>query len=149
MSDTGTEQVKEVQPQAAEKPQPVEKPQDDLIKIAKKQLFFQRISAIAIIIMMLCVVFAVMRIVPQVETTLSHVNDVALKAQDSLAKVDEMTDGLVKTTGNLNKLVDDNAVELTNAVKSISEIDFEGLNNAITDLQGAVGPISNFFGKFR
>ncbi|MCR5558224.1 MAG: hypothetical protein K6F75_11800 [Butyrivibrio sp.] len=143
MSETGTEQVKEeVLSKAATQ-------QDELIKIAKKQLFFQRLSAICIAIMMLSVVFAVMKILPQIETTLSHVNDVAVKAQDSLAQVDVMTDELVKTTANLNKLVDDNAEELTNAVKSISEIDFEGLNKAITDLQGAVGPVSSFFGRFR
>ena len=143
MSETGTEQVKEeVLSQAATQ-------QDYLIQIAKKQLFFQRIMAICFVIMMLSVVIAVIRIVPQVEATLTHVNNVALKAQDSLTQADEMIDGLMKTTANLDQLVDDNAEDLTNAVKAISEIDFDGLNKAITDLQGAVGPISNFFGRFR
>ncbi len=140
MSETGTEQVKEVETAQA--------PQDELLKIARKQLFFQRISAVCMVVVTLAVVFAVIRVVPQVETTLNHINNVALKAQDSLAQVDDMTDGLIKASENLNKLVDDNAEELTNAVRQISEIDFEGLNKAITDLQGAVGPISNFFGRF-
>ena len=60
MSKTGTEQVKsDVQQQ----------------EIARKQLFYQRISAVCMIVMALCVLFAVLKIVPQVETTLSHIND--------------------------------------------------------------------------
>ena len=74
--------------------------------------------------------------------------DTAIKAQASLVKVDEMTEGLNEASKNLNKLVDENAEIMTDAVKSISEIDFEGLNQAITDLQGAVGPLANFFGRF-
>ena len=147
MSETGTEQVKEVE--TAQAPQIQQSPQDELLKIARKQLFFQRISAVCMVVVTLVVVLAVIRVVPQVETTLNHINNVALKAEDSLAQVDDMTDGLTKASENLNKLVDDNAEELTNAVKQISEVDFDGLNKAITDLQGAVGPISNFFGKFK
>jgi predicted PurR-regulated permease PerM len=112
MSETGTEQVKEVETAQA--------PQDELLKIARKQLFFQRISAVCMVVVTLAVVFAVIRVVPQVETTLNHINNVALKAQDSLAQVDDMTDGLIKASENLNKLVDDNAEELTNAVRQIS-----------------------------
>ena len=133
MSETGTEQVKsDVQQQ----------------EIARKQLFYQRISAVCMIVMALCVLFAVLKIVPQVETTLSHINDTAIKAQASLVKVDEMTEGLNEASKNLNKLVDENAEIMTDAMKSISEIDFEGLNKALTDLQGAVGPLANFFGRF-
>ena len=143
MSETGTEQVKETTI-----PQTMQTPQDELLKIAKKQLFFQRISAICMIVIALTVVFAVIKVVPQVEATLTHINNVALKAQDSLVQVDNMTDGLTKASENLNKLVDDNAQDLTDAVKNISEIDFDGLNKAITDLQGAVGPLANFFGRF-
>lgn len=125
-----------------------EKP-DDLVKIAKKQLFFQRISACCMIVIALCVLFAVMKVVPMVQTTLEHINDTAIKAQESLVQVDEMTAGLNEASKNLNKLVDENAEVMTDAVKSISEIDFEGLNQAITDLQGAVGPLANFFGRFK
>ena len=125
-----------------------EKP-DDLVKIAKKQLFFQRISACCMIVIALCVLFAVMKVVPMVQTTLEHINDTAIKAQESLVQVDEMTAGLNEASKNLNKLVDENAEVMTDAVKSISEIDFEGLNQAITDLQDAVGPLANFFGRFK
>ncbi len=125
-----------------------EKP-DDLVKIAKKQLFFQRISACCMIVIALCVLFAVIKVVPMVQTTLEHINDTAIKAQESLVQVDEMTAGLNEASKNLNKLVDENAEVMTDAVKSISEIDFEGLNQAITDLQGAVGPLANFFGRFK
>ena len=47
----------------------------------------------------------------------------------------------------MNKLVDDNGSNLAAAVKSLSEIDFEGLNKAITDLQDAVGPMASLMKK--
>lgn len=154
MSEADTNQVNnEVQqkeiPTVALEPEALKEKPDDLVRIARKQLFFQRISACCMVVIALCVLFAVLKVVPMVETTLTHINDTAIKAQDTLVQVDEMTAGLNEASKNLNKLVDENAEIMTDAVKSISEIDFEGLNQAITDLQGAVGPLANFFGRFK
>lgn len=154
MSETDTNQIKnEAQqnelPKDTPEPKAFKPKPDELVRIAGKQLFYQRISACCMVVIALCVLFAVLKVVPMVETTLAHINDTAIKAQESLVQVDEMTDGLNEASKNLNKLVDENVEVVTDAVKSISEIDFEGLNQAITDLQGAVGPLANFFGKFK
>ena len=122
---------------------------EELVKIAKKQLLWQRISTSCIALLLVVVITTVSKLIPQVETTLGNYNDVAVKVQESLKEVDEMTDEMVKASENLNKLVDENADELTAAVKSISEIDFEGLNQAITDLKNAVGPLANVLKVFR
>ena len=53
------------------------------------------------------------------------------------------------SAAKFDKLLDSNATEMTEAVKSISEIDFDGLNKAIKDLQDAVGPMATFMNKFR
>ena len=47
----------------------------------------------------------------------------------------------------IKEFVDDNGENLAAAVKSLSEIDFEGLNKAITDLQDAVGPLASLMKK--
>ena len=56
---------------------------------------------------------------------------------------------MTDASNNLNQLVNDNTEPLTQAVNNMAGIDFEGLNQAITDLQGAVGPLANFFGRFK
>lgn len=125
---------------------------DDMLKqlvlIGKKQLFLQRIATGCVAGMLLVMVIAVGIMIPRVTTTLNHINSVAQKAEKSLEQVDSMTETISTSAGNFDKLLKDNGEKLTNAVTSISEIDFEGLNKAITDLQNAVGPMAKFFGKF-
>ncbi|MCR5671477.1 MAG: hypothetical protein K6G10_10765 [Butyrivibrio sp.] len=120
-----------------------------LAKTAKKQLMYQRISAICLIVMALLFAYAVFTIVPQVGTTLGHINDVANSVQSSITGIDTMVEEMTTASKDLNKLVDENAETLTSAVKSLSEIDFEGLNQAIQDLQDAVGPMATFMNRFR
>ncbi|MBR4832096.1 MAG: hypothetical protein IKZ97_05680 [Butyrivibrio sp.] len=117
--------------------------------LTKKQLFYKKISTYCIAGMLALVLISVLVIVPKVSTTLSRINSVAQKAETSLENVDTMTDSILKASENMNKLVDDNGENLAAAVKSLSEVDFEGLNKAITDLQDAVGPMASFMKKFR
>ncbi len=53
------------------------------------------------------------------------------------------------SAANFDKLLSENSKELTESIKEISEIDFDGLNKAIKDLQDAVGPMASFMNKFR
>ena len=121
----------------------------DLIKLIKKQLFYQRIGAACLVGMFLVILVAAVLMVPRVTTTLSHINDVAIKAQESLDKMDAMTADISGSAQNFDKLLDENGQKLTDAVTSISEIDFQGLNDAIKDLQDAVGPMATFMNRFR
>ena len=82
-------------------------------------------------------------------TTLTNINNAAVKAGSSLDDIDTMTEDITTATNNLNELVSNNSVKLTDAVTSLSQIDFEGLNKAITDLQTAVGPMANLMKGFR
>ena len=50
---------------------------------------------------------------------------------------------------SLNGFVTDNAQTLTDAATDISNIDFEGLNGAIRDLQDAVGPFAKMMNRFK
>ena len=60
-----------------------------------------------------------------------------------------MTKGITSATDSLNELVAGNSASLTEAVTSLSRIDFDGLNKAITDLQDAAGPMAALMKRFR
>ncbi len=115
--------------------------------LSKKRLFYQKISTCCIAGMLAVLLICVLIVIPKVSTTLSHINSVATKAETSIESIDKMTDSILKASENMNKLVDDNGENLAAAVKSLSEIDFEGLNKAISDLQDAVGPMAAFMKK--
>ena len=119
----------------------------ELVKLGSKQLFLQRVMTACVAGMFLVLLISVLVVVPKVTTTLSKINSVATKAEKSLENVDAMANSVETSAGNLDKLLDENGEKLTSAVTSISEIDFEGLNKAITDLQSAVGPLAKLFGK--
>ena len=128
----------------------------ELRDLTKKKYILQVISTAFIGGMFVVVLIAVLAIVPRVSATLSHVNDVAVraegalaKAEESLAKVDTMAESMEQASDGLNKLVEENGESLASAIKSMTEVDYEGLNKAITDLQNAVGPMANFMSRFR
>ena len=127
-----------------------------LYKLVKKQLFYQRIATGCIAGVLLVVIIVAAVLIPRINDTIDHVNEtiaqvkvVATNAEKSLENVDVMIDGIIKATDNMNTLVEENAEEITKSTKSMSEIDFDGLNQAIKDLQDAVGPVATFFNKFR
>ncbi|MBO6241043.1 MAG: hypothetical protein J6O61_09495 [Butyrivibrio sp.] len=117
--------------------------------LTKKKLFFQRISTFCVAVMAVCVLVSVLIVIPKVRITLNHINDTAIQAQASLNEANTMISSITKASENLNSLVDENGEGLTNAVKALSEIDFEGLNEAIKDLQDAVGPLASFMSRFK
>lgn len=117
--------------------------------LSKKRLFFQRIATCCLAGVFLTVFTACLIVVPKAMTTLTNINNVAVKAGSSLDDIDTMTEDITTATNNLNELVSNNSVKLTDAVTSLSQIDFEGLNKAITDLQTAVGPMANLMKGFR
>ena len=119
----------------------------ELRDLSKKRLFYQKISTCCMAGMLAVLLICVLIVIPKVSTTLSHINSVATKAETSIESIDKMTDSILKASENMNKLVDDNGENLAAAVKSLSEIDFEGLNKAISDLQDAVGPMAAFMKK--
>ncbi len=121
----------------------------EMLKVDKKHLFWQRLSALAVVATFLVVLIVALILVPQVELTLSNINQVANDAQEAIGNVDTMVFEMTDASKNLNQLVGDNSEALTKAVTDMSNIDFEGLNKAIQDLQDTVGPMASFFNKFR
>lgn len=117
--------------------------------LSKKRLFFQKIATGCMAGLLLVVFLTCIIVVPKAMTTLSHINNVSVKAENSLDEIDVMTKGITSATDSLNELVSGNSASLTEAVTSLSQIDFDGLNQAIRDLQDAAGPMAALMKRFR
>ncbi len=125
----------------------------DLLKqirdMTVKQLFWQRITSCAVVGVFLVLLVAVVIMVPKVTTTLSNIDRVTMDVSGSVGEINTMVGEMTDASSNLNGLVEDNAEKLTEAVNNLAGIDFEGLNQAIQDLQDAVGPMAAFFNRFK
>lgn len=121
----------------------------EMLKVDKKHLFWQRLSALAVVATFLVVLVVAMILVPQVMATLDNINRVAKDAESAVANVDTMVLEMTDASKNLNQLVGDNSEALNEAITNMANVDYDGLNKAIKDLQDTVGPMASFFSKFR
>lgn len=135
----------------------------NLLKKQSKQLFYSRISAISMCVMALVITLVMVIIVPITVDTIEQVNSVLVDAQGIISDaekvieetevavkdVDSMTIEITSAAEGINKLVDDNSSVLNEAMVKISNIDFDSLNKAISDLQSVVEPMANFMNRFR
>ncbi len=125
----------------------------ELIRMQKKEAKHARLTSIftAIILIVFIAIAAV--IVPKAVVTLNEATTTIIQAQKSLANVDEqlegisaMTKSITRTSENLNNMVESNTQAITDAVGSIGKVDFDGLNQAISDLQSTTSKFASFFG---
>lgn len=114
---------------------------EDMKKSNQKNLMYQRISTVLLLIF----VVAVLMVIPSVfstlnsaKTTLDHMDQAITEMETALGAVE----GLAEDAGKAMEGVDA-------ALQNVNSIDFETLNQAITDLRDVVEPMANFFGKFR
>ena len=127
-----------------------------ILDTTKKQARYSRLAMIFTGgVFAVMAVMAIM-IVPGVVTALEGANRTIIQAESAvneanttLQQVQTMTGSITNTSENVNSMVTDNSAALTDAVQKLSEIDFDGLNTAIGDLQNAVGPLSRMVSVFR
>ena len=126
-----------------------------LLKKQKKQLFYSRITGVAMAVLVAVVIMTLVVIVPKTITTLEHVNTVISQVegmlgdvQVSIDNIDNMTAEIAKAAEGINVLVDDNAEVLNEAMTKINDIDFDSLNDAIRDLSSVVQPLARLTKMF-
>ncbi len=122
---------------------------EEIRKFSQKQVVWQRLSSLCILGALICIVVVLFIVVPRVLETLDHINSVAAKVETSLENVDVMVNEMTDASKNLNQLVGENSTSLTDAIDKMAGVDYDGLNQAIQDLQDAVGPMASFFNRFR
>ncbi len=131
---------------------------EDIKTLNKKRVFWSRISAILLALL----VVGVLSLIPIFIKTLNNANEALTNANDAIDTAVEALDqaelimddlsGTIDTLetalSSVTTLVDDSSTELKTAFENINSIDFEGLNKAISDLGDVVEPLSKFFNKF-
>lgn len=114
----------------------------ELLKYEKKELRQGRIASLANMILVVAVLIALAVLLPRAMEVFTHI-------ETSMTEVDELIRDAGMLIHNTNDLVEDNADALTDTVERMQSVDFDKLNQAITDLQEAVTPLvefSRFFG---
>ncbi len=121
----------------------------ELLEFEKREAKYQKVTSILIFCLVLIMGIVSFMIVPVAVQTLTTANATIVQAQEALAKITDemesingMVSSITETSNSVNKMVNDNAADLTTSVQNLNSIDFEGLNKAIRDLQDAVAPMA-------
>ncbi len=121
----------------------------ELLEFEKREARYQKVTSILIFCLVLIMGIVSFMIVPVAVQTLTTANATIIQAQEALAKITDemesingMVSSITETSDSVNKMVTDNAEDLTTSVQNLNSIDFEGLNKAIRDLQDAVAPMA-------
>lgn len=126
-----------------------------LLKDEDKEVKFFKIIASLMFVMVIIFAIALVIVVPQALKTLEDISNVAISAQatldnanDAINELTTMSQEVTSLSGQMSDFMEDNTSTLDSAMKNIDGIDFEGLNQAIKDLQDAVGPFARFMNRF-
>ena len=133
-----------------------------LLKEEKKQSNLLRIMMLANIILAVCLVAALVIVVPRVnavagkaEAAVTDVQALIKQAEGGLSDVIELAgqaetslEGIDKVVENANTILTENASGMNEAIENFNKVDFESLNQAINDLSDAVAPLADFARAF-
>ena len=127
-----------------------------ILEADKKEVKYAKRAAFFMMGIFLIFLVAAIIIVPKVVETLANVNRTVITAGETLEDANEaiknintMSASITETSESMNTMLTDNSESLTDAVAKMNKIDFAGLNQAIQDLQDAVGPFATFMNKFK
>ncbi len=127
-----------------------------LLENSEKQLFYSRIRSIAAVVTALCILCALVMVVPALLRTAAGADDVIAQASSSITLADEAITDVIEMSGAITEMglsmddfIAENAEAVSSLMKEIEAIDFEGLNKAIKDLGDVVEPFAKFFNRFQ
>ncbi len=127
-----------------------------LLENSEKQLFYSRIRSIAAVVTALCILCALVMVVPALLRTAAGADAVIAQASSSITLADEAITDVIEMSGAITEMglsmddfIAENAEAVSSLMKEIEAIDFEGLNKAIKDLGDVVEPFARFFNRFQ
>lgn len=127
-----------------------------LLENSEKQLFYCRIRSIAAVVTALCILCALVMVVPALLRTVAGADAVIAQASSSITLADEALTDVIEMSGAITEMglsmddfIAENAEAVSSLMKEIEAIDFEGLNKAIKDLGDVVEPFAKFFNRFQ
>ena len=122
----------------------------------QKALRYLRLTAIFSAALLAVVCIAAALIVPRTlhalahaEVTLSSMDELLVTAGNALTTAGDTLRSATEAADAANRLVEDNAATVSEAMEKINAIDFDALNRAINDLADIVEPLARFAGIFR
>ena len=125
----------------------------ELLKTAKKQLFYTRLSTCFVGVMAAAIVISLFSVVPRANHLLGNANALLGEVNDRLEVLDEtiasvktMSDSITSVGDQLDTFIEDNSTALQGVVKKMDSI--EGLNKSIKNLGDVVEPLAKFFKVF-
>ena len=127
-----------------------------LLENSEKQLFYSRIRSIAAVVTALCILCALVMVVPALLRTAAGADAVIAQASSSITLANEAITDVIEMSGAITEMglsmddfIAENADAVSSLMKEIEAIDFEGLNKAIKDLGDVVEPFAKFFNRFQ
>ena len=111
-----------------------------LLAYQKREARNSRITACISVFLALVVLAALALLVPRALKLVEGV-------ENTIAKVDLMTDSAEELVGNANDMILKNTDAVTETVQKLNELDFDSLNNAIHDLENTVRPLAELMRK--
>ena len=132
---------------------------DDILKKiyenSCKQILYKKIELVCVILCAVALLITAIRIVPRTVKLVDTLQMSADRLDATIDKADKAMEDVSSMAGTVDEIgeeigtiVGENGDSLTETMKQLSEIDFEGLNQGIQDLQDAVGPLANFMKRF-
>lgn len=120
-----------------------EKKQTKYAKRRSIMSFIVSVFCIALIALIGIYVFKTMpeinKLVSKTETTIDDVSDMLVDASSAIKNLNNISKDLAKVD------MDELFTNVSEAVKKLESIDFEGLNTAIGDLGAVIAPLARFF----
>lgn len=118
----------------------------ELIAYQKKEA--KRSGVIAIAMIAIALVFAACAaiIVPEVVDTLNAAQTTMQEANSLIGEIDTSLDNVNNVIGDVDTMLEDNTKALEEAITKISNIDVDGLNSSIQDLNKIVSAMGKLFG---
>ena len=126
----------------------------ELLSEQKKSARNSWIAMIAVVVMTAALLIGFGMVLPKVtrtldaayttlnegETLLKQAEEMVEQAKHSLAEVDVMV-------GSVNKLVEDNTEDLSEAMDKLNSLDIEKLNQSSEDLNAVIAPLAKLVGR--
>ena len=114
---------------------------------SQKQRFYAKLAAYFTGGIFVVVAIAIIVVLPQVKNTVNKVNALADRAETTIDDAEAMIESVTETSNNANEIIINNSENFADSIENLSNLDFDGLNQAISDLQDAVGPFAKLFGS--
>ena len=126
----------------------------ELLSVQKKSARNSWIAMLAIVALTAILLTGLGMLLPRASRTLDAAYTTLSEGEVLLKQTEEMVDQAKRSlrevdvmVGSVNKLVEDNTEDLSEAMDKLNSLDIEKLNQSIEDLNAVIAPLAKLFGR--